>query len=87
MNAFTTPLLLVAALFLGACGGHPNPAERPYSAAEIKQLALEDLSRRSLSMEEYLRRWDAIMKPQPGESFSAAGRSATDRLGMVEAGD
>lgn len=83
MSAFTTPLLLTATLFLGACSSHPNPAERPYTAAEIKQLALEDLSRRSLSMEEYQRRWDAIMNPQPGETYSADDLRATLR----QAGD
>ncbi|MDF5979890.1 hypothetical protein P4114_26000 [Pseudomonas aeruginosa] len=39
-------------LALAGCASDYNPS-RPYSSDEVRQLALEDLARRSLSFEEY----------------------------------
>lgn len=57
-------LILVAfALVLTGCASQPEPYERPYTDAEIKQFALEMLSRSNLSYEDYEKIRAALMKP------------------------
>ncbi|MNG21454.1 hypothetical protein D3C84_1058170 [compost metagenome] len=56
-------LLVAFALFLGGCATQPAPAERPYTDAQIKQFALELLSRSSLSYEDYEKIRRALMNP------------------------
>jgi len=57
-------LLLVAfALVLSGCASQPEAHERPYTDAEIKQFALEMLSRSNLSYEDYEKIRRALMKP------------------------
>lgn len=43
--------VLLFSLALAGCASDYNPS-RPYSSDEVRQLALEDLARRSLSFEE-----------------------------------
>lgn len=57
-------LLLVAfVLVLSGCASQPEPYERPYTDAEIKQFALEMLSRSNLSYEDYEKIRRALMQP------------------------
>ncbi|TBU88296.1 hypothetical protein [Phytopseudomonas dryadis] len=57
-------LLTVFTLFLSGCASQASLAERPYSDAEIKQFALEMLSRSGLSYEDYERIRSALLKPE-----------------------
>ena len=50
-------------LLLGGCAIQPDPAERPYSDAEIKQFSLELLSRSGLPYEDYERIRRALTAP------------------------
>ena len=53
MNAlFALSLLLVASVLAG-CASHPAPELRPYTAEETRQLQLEALQRRGLSLDDY----------------------------------
>lgn len=52
MNHLPSAMLLVASLLAG-CANHPAPEQRPYSAEESRELALEALNRRGLSFDEY----------------------------------
>lgn len=59
-------LLLIASLLAG-CATHPPPELRPYSAEESRELALEALSRRGLSFDEYQAK-KAQLLPQPSRA-------------------
>ncbi|EIU1682575.1 hypothetical protein OD800_26065 [Pseudomonas aeruginosa] len=65
--------VLLFSLALAGCASDYNPS-RPYSSDEVRQLALEDLARRSLSFEEYQAKRQAILeeKPQTAVSQSSA---------------
>lgn len=54
-HLLVTSLLLVASLLAG-CASQPSPELRPYTAEETRELALEALSRRGLSFDEYLQK-------------------------------
>ena len=68
----------VVLLALAGCASDYNPS-RPYSSDEVRQLALEDLARRSLSFEEYQAKRQAILeeKPQTAVSQSNAALRST----------
>lgn len=68
--------VLLFSLALAGCASDYNPS-RPYSSDEVRQLALEDLARRSLSFEEYQAKRQAILeeKPQTAVSQSKPGRT------------
>lgn len=70
--------VLLFSLALAGCASDYNPS-RPYSSDEVRQLALEDLARRSLSFEEYQAKRQAILeeKPQTAVSQSNAALSST----------
>lgn len=53
--------VLLFSLALAGCASDYNPS-RPYSSDEVRQLALEDLARRSLSFEEYQAKRQAILE-------------------------
>ncbi|NQD95354.1 hypothetical protein HP532_22110 [Pseudomonas sp. CrR25] len=55
--------LIAFALFLAGCASSPAPEQRPYSDAEIKQFALELLSRSGLPYEDYEKIRRALQKP------------------------
>lgn len=70
--------LIIAPLLLslGACATPPQPAERPYTEAEIKQFALELLSRSGLSFEDYEKVRRALLDPEYRMSNSIKRRGA-----------
>lgn len=70
--------VLLFSLALAGCASDYNPS-RPYSSDEVRQLALEDLARRSLSFEEYQAKRQAILeeKPQTAVSQSNAALHST----------
>jgi outer membrane biogenesis lipoprotein LolB len=52
MNALARPLLAAVAIaIMSGCASHPEL--RPYTAEETRQLQLESLQRRGLSLEDY----------------------------------
>ncbi|MGY2402541.1 hypothetical protein [Pseudomonas sp. SDO5271_S396] len=68
MNRFLAVSLLLVTAVLAGCATHPSPELRPYTADETKQLALEALSRRGLSFDEYQQQRAALMG-QPQKTF------------------
>ncbi|QLG92466.1 hypothetical protein HZF02_10995 [Pseudomonas yamanorum] len=68
MNHFLAISLLLVASVLAGCATHPAPELRPFSAEESKELALEALSRRGLSFDEYQQK-KAELTAQPQKTF------------------
>lgn len=80
MNRFLAVSLLLVASVLGGCASHPSPELRPYTAEETKQLALETLSRRGLSFDEYQRQRATLMgQPQQPFGFDRQGEMNAER--------
>ncbi len=70
MNRFLALCLLIAGAALAGCATHTAPELRPYTAEETRQLALEALSRRGLSFDEYQHRRAALAaRPSKGLGF------------------
>ncbi|WP_300630452.1 hypothetical protein [Pseudomonas sp.] len=70
MNRLLAISLLLVTSVLAGCTSHPSPELRPYTAQETKQLALEALSRRGLSFDEYQQRRAALTgRPQKAFGF------------------
>ncbi|MGY2289855.1 hypothetical protein ACW9H6_08405 [Pseudomonas sp. SDO528_S397] len=80
MNRFLAISLLLAASVLAGCANHPSPELRPYTAQESKELALEALSRRGLSFDEYQQK-KAELTAQPHKSleFDREGEMNAER--------
>ena len=73
-------LLLLAASVLAGCASHVSPELRPYTPQESRQLALEDLNRRSLSFDEYhAKKAELLDKPQKAFSFDKQGEMNAER--------
>lgn len=68
MNRFLAVSLLLVTSVLAGCASHPAPELRPYTAEETRQLALEALSRRGLSFDEYQQQ-RATLLGQPQKPF------------------
>ena len=68
---------LVLAVLISGCSTAQPPAERPYTDAEIKQFALEVLSRSSLSYEDYEKIRRALSAPSHRMSTSIEDVPAT----------
>lgn len=68
MNRFLAVSILIVSSVLAGCATHPSPELRPYTAEETRQLALEALSRRGLSFDEYQQQ-RAALTGQPQKSF------------------
>ena len=68
MNRFLAISLLLVTSVLAGCATHSSPELRPYSAEETRQLALEALSRRGLSFDEYQQQ-KAELTGQPHKAF------------------
>ncbi|MDF5939915.1 hypothetical protein P4234_27965 [Pseudomonas aeruginosa] len=68
--------VLLFSLALAGCAGDYNPS-RPYSSDEVRQLALEDLARRSLSFEEYQAKRQAILEEKPQAAVQPVQRRPT----------
>jgi PBP1b-binding outer membrane lipoprotein LpoB len=56
--------LSVMALILTGCASQPEPEQRPYTDAEVKQFALEMLSRAGLPYDDYEKVRQAILHPK-----------------------
>lgn len=53
MNRSITFSMLLVIAALAGCASAPGPEQRPYTAEETHELALEALNRRGLSFDEY----------------------------------
>lgn len=53
MNHLLTISLLLAVSVLTGCASHVTPEQRPYTAEESRELAMEALNRSGLSFDEY----------------------------------
>ncbi|MCY1267597.1 hypothetical protein D9M68_330310 [compost metagenome] len=60
--------LSVMALILTGCASQPEPEQRPYTDAEVKQFALEMLSRAGLPYDDYEKVRQAILHPKVPEA-------------------
>lgn len=63
MKSLIALSLAIFTVVLSGCASPPAPAERAYTDAEVKQFALEMLSRSSLSMDDYEKLRKAILNP------------------------
>ncbi|KFF43049.1 MULTISPECIES: hypothetical protein [Pseudomonas] len=80
MNRFLAVSLLLVTSVLAGCASHPAPELRPYTAEETRQLALEALSRRGLSFDEYQQQRAALLgQPQKPFSFDRQGEMNAER--------
>ena len=80
MNRVLAVCLLVVASVLTGCATHASPELRPYTAEETKQLALEALSRRGLSFDEYQQQRAALTgQPQKSFGFDHQGEMNAER--------
>lgn len=64
MKRIVTIALLALTVLLAGCSSQPQKVERAYTDAEIKEFALEMLSRSGLPYEEYEKLRRAIENPQ-----------------------
>ena len=80
MNRLFAISLLSVISVLAGCATHPSPEMRPYTAEETKQLALEALSRRGLSFDEYQQQRAALTgQPQKSFGFDHQGEMNAER--------
>jgi hypothetical protein len=68
MNRFLAISVLLVTSVLAGCATHSSPELRAYSAEDSKELALEALSRRGLSFDEYQQK-KAELTGQPQKTF------------------
>ncbi|MBK5542664.1 hypothetical protein JFV28_00045 [Pseudomonas sp. TH05] len=80
MNRLPALLLLLAATVLAGCASPSTPELRPYTAEESRELALEALSRRSLSFDEYQQKKAQLLGlPQKVPGFDKQGEMSAER--------
>ncbi|MBD9461349.1 hypothetical protein IB241_27015 [Pseudomonas sp. PDM05] len=80
MNRLLAVALLLVTSVVAGCATHPAPELRPYSVEESRQLALEALSRRGLSFDEYQQQRAALLgQPQKSYSFDRQGEMNAER--------
>ena len=80
MNRFFAVSLLLVTSVVAGCATHPSPELRPYTAQETRELALEALSRRGLSVDEYQRQRAALtVQAQQPFSFAHQGEMNAER--------
>ncbi|MCK9813824.1 hypothetical protein M1B35_06635 [Pseudomonas sp. MAFF 302046] len=80
MNRFLTVCLLLAVSVLAGCASHVSPELRPYTAEESRQLALEALSRRGLSFDDYQQQKARLLgQPQRPGAFDQQGEMSVQR--------
>ncbi|ONH50071.1 hypothetical protein SAMN04490182_1137 [Pseudomonas cedrina] len=85
MNRFLAVCLLIVSSVLAGCATHPAPELRPYTAEETRQLALEALSRRGLSFDEYQQQRAALTRqPQKPFGFDRQGEMNAERSGTLQ---
>jgi len=75
MNRLLTVSLLLAVSLLAGCATHVSPEQRPYTAEETRELAMEALNRSGLSFDEYHAKKAALL-----------GESQFDRKAEMSAG-
>lgn len=63
-----TLALAVMTLILAGCASQPEPEQRPYTDAEVKQFALEMLSRAGLPYDDYEKVRQALQHPKVPEA-------------------
>ncbi|WEL81847.1 hypothetical protein P0D95_29055 [Pseudomonas sp. CBSPCAW29] len=79
MNRFLAISVLLVTSVLAGCATHSSPELRAYSAEESKELALEALSRRGLSFDEYQQK-KAELTGQPQKfGFDRQGEMNAER--------
>ncbi|WP_347901209.1 hypothetical protein [Pseudomonas purpurea] len=84
-HLLVTSLLLVASVLAG-CANQPSPELRPYTAEESRELALEALSRRGLSFDEYQQKKAELLgQPQKAFAFDQHGEMNAER-GLIQHG-
>lgn len=76
MNRIVTAALIALTAFIAGCSSQPEHVEQAYSDAQIKQFALEMLSRSGLSYEEYEKLRRAIENPARRMSQSSRALEA-----------
>jgi hypothetical protein len=80
MNRSLAVSLLLVTSVLAGCATHPSPELRPYTAQETQQLALEALSRRGLSFDDYQQQRAALTgQPQKTFGFDHQGEMNAER--------
>ena len=80
MKSSLATFLLLAISVLAGCASHVSPELRPYTAQESRELALEDLNRRSLSFEEYHAKKSALLgHPKKSFEFDKQGEMNAER--------
>lgn len=80
MNRLPALLLLLAATVLAGCASPSTPELRPYTAEESRELALEALSRRGLSFDEYQQKKAQLLGvPQKVQGFDGQGEMSAER--------
>jgi len=80
MKPLIATLLLLAISVLAGCTSHVSPELRPYTAEESRELALEELNRRSLSFQEYHAKKAALLgQPQRTFGFDKRGEMNAER--------
>ncbi|WP_226455507.1 hypothetical protein [Pseudomonas sp. AF03-9] len=80
MNRLLAVALMLVTSVVAGCATHPAPELRPYSVEESRQLALEALSRRGLSFDEYQQQRAALLgQPQKSYSFDRQGEMNAER--------
>ncbi|AZF15334.1 hypothetical protein [Pseudomonas sp. R3-18-08] len=78
-RSLAVSLMLVTAVLAG-CATHPAPELRPYTEQETRQLALEALSRRGLSFDDYQQQRAALTgQPQKTFGFDHQGEMNAER--------
>ena len=80
MNRLLAVALLLVTSVVAGCATHPAPELRPYSVEESRQLALEALSRRGLSFDEYQqKKTELAARPQAPMGFDRQGEMNAER--------
>jgi hypothetical protein len=80
MNRSLAVSLLLVTSVLAGCATHPSPELRPYTPQETQQLALEALSRRGLSFDDYQQQRAALTgQPQKTFGFDHQGEMNAER--------
>ncbi len=65
MNRLPALAMLLSVAVVSGCASANHPELRPYTAEETRELALEDLSRRGLSYDEYqARKAELLAQPR-----------------------
>lgn len=81
MNRSIPLSLLLAILTLAGCASGPGPEQRPYTAQESHELALEALNRRGLSFDEYQHQKTLLLRQQVDQDVAQRAVAGAVREG------